>query len=68
MKKKPDDPNNMCACPSCFEKMKIKDIEAHYKEDHFAPEEHSGEEHNPCEHCDNSYGDEECDGCDDYSG
>ena len=67
MKKKTDNPNDMCTCPSCFAPLKIKNVEAHYKTHHFAPEEHS-EHDDPCNGCHNSYGDEDCDECDNYSG
>ncbi len=67
MKKKADSPNNPCVCPSCFAPLKIKDIEDHYKSHHFAPER-SDNSDDPCDGCSNSYGEEECDECDNYSG
>ncbi len=41
-------------------------MEAHYKSHHYNPEGHSDED--PCDGCSNSYGEEECNDCDNYSG
>ncbi len=68
LKKKDDDPNAACVCPACFWKLKVKEMEEHYKNQHYNPEHRrdNEDEDNPCENCDDAYGSEECQHCEYY--